>query len=454
MALCNAGNRKRISAEISLIQRNNVQNKHNRQTSTKRIALFGLFGVGNLGNDATLTATLFHLRERLPDVEFVCICVNPTDVTDCHNINAIPIDLLGDLQWRQSPNRVVRLLLRIPVEIVQWIRTYRLLQQFDLLLIPGTGVLDDFGVGPFQLPLDIFRWSLLAKLRGIKVCFMSIGAGPIQHPLSRWFMKVAANCADYRSYRDEISKAFMSSIGLNTQPDLVYPDLVFSLPRPTSAAETKTDRSRFTVGLGVMAYYGWRNQAASGEQIYQNYLAKLTSFALWLLKKGYCIRLLVGERNDQRAVAALFAAVTMATGQTWHDQIIVEQITALPELLHQIAATDMVVATRFHNIVGALMMNKPTISLGYAKKNDVLMAEMGLGAYCQHIESFDVDQLIQHFTDLEAKAPELYALMQEKNQQYNQALNAQYAQVTGATVSGAIPELSTNWASASLTETT
>jgi polysaccharide pyruvyl transferase WcaK-like protein len=65
--------------------------------------------------------------------------------------------------------------------------------------------------------------------------------------------------------------------------------------------------------------------------------------------------------------------------------------------MRQMQETDVVVATRYHNIVCALKLAKPTISLGYSKKNDVLMAQAGLGTYCHHVESFEVDQLIEQF---------------------------------------------------------
>ncbi|MEZ4727766.1 MAG: polysaccharide pyruvyl transferase family protein [Caldilineaceae bacterium] len=406
-----------------------MRNIHYLPTNAQRIALFGLFGVGNLGNEATLAAALHHLRALMPNAEFVCICADPTDVAGRHAVNAIPLRQPAQPHESLASHGVIRLLQRIPLELKRWISIYRALGNIDLLVVPGTGILDDFGVGPLQMPYDLFRWSLLAKLQGVRIRFMSIGAGPIHHPLSRWLMKFAANCADYRSYRDQISKTFMHDIGLDTSNDLVYPDLVFSLPRPVSTARAHTEPATPTVGLGVMAYYGWRNQATTGEQIYQSYLAKLTRFALWLLEKGYAIRLLIGEMSDQRAVLALIAAITVAAGQHGQAQLIVEQIDSLSDLLQQIAATDLVVATRFHNVLGALMMNKPTISLGYAQKNDVLMAEMGLGDYCQQIESFDVEQLIQHFTALEANAPQVHALIQAKNRQYERELREQYAQI-------------------------
>ena len=71
-------------------------------------------------------------------------------------------------------------------------------------------------------------------------------------------------------------------------------------------------------------------------------------------------------------------------------------------------AADLVVATRFHNIVSALKLGKPSISIGYAEKNDVLMAAMGLGDFCQHIERLSLDRLMRQLSTL-AAGRETYA---------------------------------------------
>lgn len=398
-------------------------------TTTKRIALLGLFGVGNLGNEASLAAVLFHLRAARPETQVVCICANPTDVATRHDIEAVSLTLTPYRPWQQSTKRLWRMMMRVPLEVERWVKTYHFLQKVDLIIVPGTGILDDFGVGPMQMPYDLFVWSLLAKLGGTKVQFVSIGAGPIHHPLSRWLMKSAARWAEYRSYRDQISKTFMHQIGLDTQQDQVYPDLVFSLPKPAAAPLPQSVPPTRTVGLGMMAYYGWRNRADTGEAIYQSYIAKLARFTLWLLEQGYNIRILVGETTDQRAVEDLIASLHGVPPQTLAARLVAEQITSLPALLQQLAATDLVVATRFHNVLCGLMMNKPVVSLGYAQKNDVLMTEMGLGEYCQPADSFDVDQLIHHFVKLEQNKQEVRTYIQAKNQQYRQALAEQYGQI-------------------------
>lgn len=66
-----------------------------------------------------------------------------------------------------------------------------------------------------------------------------------------------------------------------------------------------------------------------------------------------------------------------------------EPIASLHELMQQIARTDVVIASRYHNVVCALAMKRPTISLAYASKNDALLLDTGLEAFCHQIESFD-----------------------------------------------------------------
>jgi hypothetical protein len=85
----------------------------------------------------------------------------------------------------------------------------------------------------------------------------------------------------------------------------------------------------------------------------------------------------------------------------------------------------VVVATRFHNIVCALKMGRPCISLGYAKKNDVLMADMGLGDFCQHVESLDLNVLTEQFTRVVAGRSVYEQAIREKGAQYTRRLAEQ-----------------------------
>lgn len=88
---------------------------------------------------------------------------------------------------------------------------------------------------------------------------LSIGAGPIEDPISRRFARWTVRNSVLCTYRDDASREFMAELGCVAGAGSVQPDLVFALDRP--------DDQRVPGGpicVGVMAYYGWANSAANG----------------------------------------------------------------------------------------------------------------------------------------------------------------------------------------------
>jgi polysaccharide pyruvyl transferase WcaK-like protein len=57
----------------------------------KCVGMFGLFGVGNLGNDGSLEAALAFLRRSAPQERLLCICGDPNAVQQNFNLDTIPI---------------------------------------------------------------------------------------------------------------------------------------------------------------------------------------------------------------------------------------------------------------------------------------------------------------------------------------------------------------------------
>ena len=82
----------------------------------------------------------------------------------------------------------------------------------------------------------------------------------------------------------------------------------------------------------------------------------------------------------------------------------------------------MVVATRYHNVMCALKLCKPTISLGYSRKFISLMADMGLAEFHQFADSVDLDRLIEQFKELESRRAQLQQKMAERNAANRQSL--------------------------------
>ena len=379
-------------------RRNGLDAGTGKRGRSGKIVLFGLFGCGNFGNDGSLEAVLDFLVSAGLKADLLCACDNPDLVAQTYDIAAVPISRSRHLKG--LPRKLDRLFLKVPGKLFDAAHTFRNIRRAHVMIVPGTGILDDFGERPYGMPLDVFRWCLVARLTGAKIAFVSVGAGPICHRFSRWLMTGAARLAHYRSYRDTLSRDFMDSLGFDTKGDFIYPDIVFRLNTPPARASEPNGSAGLTVGVGVMSYYGWYGFAGGGDAIFKGYIGKLAQFVIYLLDSGHNVRLLSGELGDKTAIDVLLEVTRTARPNIPDGRLTAQPSYSLHDVMRQISQTDLVVATRFHNIVCALKMGKPTISLGYAKKNDVLMAEMGLGAYCQHVEKLNVEMLINQFSRL------------------------------------------------------
>jgi polysaccharide pyruvyl transferase WcaK-like protein len=395
----------------------------------RKIALFGAFGVGNLGNECTLRALLYNIRKYVLDAEISCICSGPEEVCSLYSIPASPIK---EIPLSPINNRVLRFLRRIfvgiPMELLRWLKAIATLKDVDILIMTGTGMLGGLSIAPLGLHYEILKWTLSAKLCRRKVVFLSVGAGPIHHQVSRRFVKAALSCADYRSYRDQFSKDYLKSIGFNSERDSVYPDLAYSFPLAMMPPANHDLASHGTViGVGLLTSMLQRDETA-----YRDYIEKLGTFVSWLVEKKYTVRLLIGDvAHDQRARHDLRTIIEKRGISHENGGIIDEPAASVDEVISQLAATDLVIASRFHNILLALMLGKPVLAISYHEKVDALMEEVGLAAFRQDIESIDVEKLIRQFTTLEGQWNDIKQQLNRKADACRAALDDQYNRIFG-----------------------
>ena len=390
-----------------------------RSDRLKDVILFGIFGSGNQGNEASLDSAQAQVRRVSPTAHVVVACPQPETVTVSFGLPAMPI--VPARSMLDALPRWMRRALRPPVEIGRWVVVASRVRRTAGVIVAGTGVLDDYGQKPTDLPYHLFGWSLMSWLVRRPFHLVSVGAGPMAHPMSARFARAAVALATTCTYRDEGSRLFMQSIGRNVSHDRVVPDLVFCLDisnvataqiRPARAAQ----RGEQCIGIGVMHYVSWDGRGVYARRA-GDYLPKLARYARGLIDEGYTIRILTGAPEDDAAVEQFLdllelseangrghGPVSFCNPQTFHD------------LVAEIRQTDLVVATRYHNVVGALMAERPAISLGYAEKeipggrtdkNRDVLKLVGLDIYCQTVEGFDVEQLLTDTSEVLSQADEL-----------------------------------------------
>lgn len=381
-----------------------------RSRTTLRVGLFGLLGSGNLGNDGSAKALVDFLEERHPDAVVDFMCMGPETMRERYGLPAVP------LHWyhgkHRSGSRLTLNALKALGKVVDAVRTARWVARHDIVIVPGMGTLEaSLPLRAWGFPYAVCLLSLTGRLLRTKVALVAVGATVINKRFTRLMFTTAAKLAYYRSFRDVMSKESLRRMGVDTAQDAVYPDMVFSLPMPVAESDGAD-----IVGVGVMDYHGGNDDRARARQIRANYLSEIKKFVRWLVDNGLRVRLFTGDRTDQVVVREILADVRSSRPDLDPERVTAPVVSSLDDLMREMSAVRTVVATRYHNVLCAVKLAKPTLSIGYAKKNDVLMADMGLAEFCQRADSVDFNLLVEQFTALERQRDKLIRSMAERNQ--------------------------------------
>lgn len=398
-----------------------------------RIALYGHFGAGNFGNECTIQAILHQVRQTMPDGQLLCICNAPEVVEREYGLESMSMTPVFLRSWtpQSSLGRFARkILVGIPSEALRWLRGVLFLRGTKMLIVVGTGLLSDaFGLG-YWGPYSTFRWSVIARLCGCRLVFLSVGAGPIRRRFGMLLVRSALSLASFRSYRDRETAEYLKGIGFRAEGDFVHPDLAFSLP--STRYEVEFPKSgRAVVGVGVMLHAAMYGINKTTNAHYASYLEALAELVGWLLERNYDVRLLIGDHMDAPAVEELLSIIKIRSGYCVDSRIVAEPITSTEDLLSQISLTSFVVATRFHNVLLALLLKKPSIAISFHHKCSALMDGMGLSDYCLDIRQLDRDRLIRQFVKLERNTGPLKEMIGKKVNEHRKALEVQYRLIFG-----------------------
>jgi polysaccharide pyruvyl transferase CsaB len=170
-----------------------------------RVAIFGYYGFGNLGDEAVLCAMLAHLKEVLPGLEPCVLSADPSWTEAVHGVRSV----------RRTDLVAVR----------------RLFRSSDLVCSGGGSLFQD--VTSWRSPLF---YGLLHELaRGRPVLVYAQGLGPLRRTASRAVARRAMQRAAGVTLRDRGSVHLLRSLGVD-RPVEVVADPALALPAPAGAS--------------------------------------------------------------------------------------------------------------------------------------------------------------------------------------------------------------------------
>jgi polysaccharide pyruvyl transferase WcaK-like protein len=309
----------------------------------------------------------------------------------------------------------------------------RVARSLDGVVVLGGGQIHDFWEGPLGHSMTLFLWALASRVSRTPFVIASVGAVDLGHRLSRWFVGTAVRWSTYATVRDEPTARIIRSLGIGT-PCPVLPDLAWGLQtgpsmrparRTASAARMPSSQPRI-IGVCPMVYRHPQLWPAGEAAKYDDYIAKLASFCSRLVREGYDVVLFPTQiRSDVVAIddiAARIAPELMPHVGLW-------RVDGIAELLSCLSAVDVVVSTRFHGLLLALLVGRPALSLSYQPKNDALLDEFGQGKFALDVDDFSVDALWERFGLLRSEFGLYAARIRLDRERRSERLHDQYRQV-------------------------
>jgi polysaccharide pyruvyl transferase WcaK-like protein len=181
-----------------------------------------------------------------------------------------------------------------------------------------------------------------------------------------------------------------------------------------------------------MNYYNRLGRPESSPNNYHKYVCDITALIAGLAKQRRTVRLLIGDTRWDQDVRTDVRKALEKSGIHSSDGLIIDEPAAtVDDILLQLGSVDVVVASRFHNLLLAAILGKPIIALSYHDKIPALMEELGVREFCHDIEDFSSEEVSAQVLKLEDPTIRARFLhrVQARVIDYREMLDDQYRQM-------------------------
>lgn len=272
-------------------------------------------------------------------------------------------------------------------------RAIRALESVNLVISSGgTYLVDHYNFSARVAELK------LAKSLGKPVVLWTQSLGPFDDARARRNATLIAEMADAVYFRDERSKRSWESLGVpeGKQERVVAADSVFGID---------TGRERHVDDQGALiSVRKWKTTITGVPSDLKNYRASVVAASRVLEERGLPVRALStcqgvpSYGQDDSIVARDFFSGSsgVRVDGEFHDPY---------ELLDELAGAKIVIATRMHFAILALISRVPVVAIAYEFKTIELFKSLGLGDYCIEIENVTPEWICERVNRL-LDAPE------------------------------------------------
>ena len=330
----------------------------------KKVLISGFYGFHNIGDEAILMTLTRQLRKLDPQVQITVLSHNPAETQAKFQVKAID---------RRS-------FLKVLISVFKT----------DILLSGGGSLLqDDTSARSIHYYLAILRMGLLF---GKKVFLVSNGIGPLIRESNRRRVAHLVNRIAHSTVRDVGSYELLMAIGVKPEKVSVSADLVIGMEKEPDRIGAEilgklniSDGDRKKIAIAIRQK-DFRTQAHREQLIMlANNLAQ--TYTVVFVPFYY--------KNDTKIHADLHAFTDP------HVYFITDKYHS-KEFMSLMANFDLLIGSRLHSLIFALVAEIPFIGISYDPKIDHFLESIGKKPVCDMVD-FDaalvLDAVVEMFQD-------------------------------------------------------
>ena len=247
-----------------------------------------------------------------------------------------------------------------------------------------------YSSGPFGTPFLVDVYSLLfARWLNKPLYLLPQTIGPIRRKREWWLLKKLIPAFRLFFARDQITLRLCQQINSQWTNLRLSPDLAFAYPAPRPAAQSSHCP---TLGISVI---NWGEQCPTftGQDTYEEALA-LTARRFIRARQGkVCFFAHVQgptpAEDDRRALRRVTARLEDLAGSIQ----VMDGLNDPDKLLNTYRNLDLMLGTRLHSCILALLVRVPILAIEYQYKTSGVLQEVGLAEWVIRIQDANADLL-------------------------------------------------------------
>lgn len=361
---------------------------------SKRIAILGGYGFGNLGDDLILSAALARLRRTIKDAQITIFSADPTET--CARHEGAIVCFSAEALVRQfiirflipfsKPHR--KYILAFPRN--SYLTTFKGLSRADLVVSLGGGYLNDYSKFLTHLRLlELIFVGLLWR----PLLLYSHSIGPLQRRTLRMLARFAFKFVSYATVRDSVSLELLSELGFpKFRAQITADESWVGGPQASLKQNPPGGKKSNNLAISLMPLQEMTNLSLGsvGSEVIDAEKANhqiLSGIVTSIEQLDFKIRRIFffSMRSQDTHMALKLQSLIGSS-------IPVEIFDDTDSQYRALARSRVLIAMRIHPIIMATQMKVPTIAIAILPKVRDLMIDLGISEYTVSPFPFEIER--------------------------------------------------------------